>query len=182
MIGKITQLEIPLDCYKNGKADIFPTNEAYKRFRDSNYGWLCPSDWYSFSIEGYSGQNYIYKIIGKKAMRFGFLVHAREGPLTIDDAESLLNDGYELEVNTFISWASKFNRIFRKPYVSKELPMELRPFYYLEVPNGIGNITRPAYKMHPERTSFVIVGVDPTSQYSNTDVDWTIFQAPPDHS
>ena len=63
--------------------------------------------------------------------------------------------------------------------MTEDLPTVLRPFHYLEVPNGIGYITRPAYKMHPERTWFVIVGVDSTSQYSNADVDWTIFQTPP---
>ena len=179
MSTKIKQPEIPLECYKNGKGDVFPVNEAYKRFWDSNYGWLCPSDLYRFSIEGYSGQNYIYKIVGKKALRFSFLIHTREGPLIIDDTEKPLNNGNELEINTFISWASKFNRIFREPYMPEDLPTELRPFYYLEVPNGIGFITRPAYKLHPDRTSFVIVGVDTASQYSNTDVDWTIFQTPP---
>ena len=94
MINKTDQPEIPLECYENGKGGIFPTNEAYKRFWDSNYGWLCPSDLYRFSIEGYSGHNYVYKAVGKKAMRFGFLVHTREGPLTIDDAENLINSNY----------------------------------------------------------------------------------------
>ena len=181
MTNKLTQPEIPLECYKNGKYGIFATIEACKQFWACNYGWLCPSDLYRFSIEGYSGQNYVYKIIGKKAMRFGFLVHTQESPLTVDEAEKLFKKDKELEVNTFISWASKFNRIFREPYMPEDLPTELRPFYYLEVPNGMGHITRPAYKMHPGRTSFVIVGVDTTSQYSNTDVDWTIFQTPPKH-
>ena len=182
MSTKLNQSEILLECYKNGKEDIFPAIEAHKRFWSYNYGWLCPLDLYRFSIEGYSGQNQIYKIVGKKALRFSFLIHTREGPLIIDDAEKPLNNGEELEINTFISWASKFNRIFRKPYIAKVLPTELRPFHYLEVPNGVGFITRPAYKMHPGRTSFIIVGVDPTSKYSNTDVDWTIFQTPPDDS
>ncbi|HDY68191.1 MAG TPA: hypothetical protein ENH85_10400 [Candidatus Scalindua sp.] len=182
MTNDTNQSEIPLKCYENGKHSIFSINEAYKKFWQCNYGWICLLDWYRFYIEGYSGQNNVYKIVGKKAMKFGFLGHTRKEPLTIDDAEVLLNDGYELEVNTFVSWSCKFNKLFKEPYATKELPKLLRPFYYLEVPNGIGDITRPAYKMHPERTSFVIIGVDPASPYSNADIDWTIFQTPPDQT
>ncbi|GAI84279.1 unnamed protein product, partial [marine sediment metagenome] len=48
-----------------------------------------------WNIEGYSGQNHVYKVTEKTAMRFNFKVHTNAGqPLIIDDAEKLLNDGY----------------------------------------------------------------------------------------
>ena len=173
---KINQFEIPLKCYENCKRLIVPFKDAHERLWGSNYGWIAILNYYIWNIQGFSGQSDVFEIANKVGMRFGYLIHTSpKQSVTIDDAEAILNDGYELEAGTFIAWASRFNRIFRKDRTDKDLPHELWPFYYLEVPNGVHNITRPAYRMHPGRTSFVIAGVDPAGGYDNSEVQWSLL-------
>ena len=176
MTTEPNQFMTPLLCYENCKRVILPWKEALTKLWSSNYGWIAQSNYYMWNIQGYCGQNNVFEVANKVGMRFGFLMHTSEKqPVTIDDAETILNGGRELEVGTFISWASKFNRMFREEWTANELPRELWPFYYLEVPNGIYYISRPAYRMHPARTSFVIVGVDPAGKYNDSQVQWSLL-------
>jgi hypothetical protein len=175
----LNKQDIPLECYENCRRRIYPLKEAHVKFWQSNYAWLAIRDYYRWSIEEYTGHNDVFRRARKAGMKFGFYVHTSEQqPVTIDDAELHLNEGYELEQCTFVAWASRFNRIFKHPSGQPILPKKLWPFYYMEVPNGMG-ISRPAYKMHPHRTSFVIVQVDPDSPHKNIQVNWSLFLEEP---
>jgi len=179
MEKSINQLEIPFKCFENCKYHIFPQKEARKRVWQCNYGWIGELDYYQWSVQGYWGNSGVFKKAKKIGMDFGFLLHtSSKQPVTIDDAERILSKNSELEKGTFISWASRFNRIFKDDKGQEILPSELWPFYYLEVPDGMG-VSRPAYKMHPDRTSFVIVGVDPDSPYDPGQVDWSLLLEKP---
>lgn len=180
MNGQINQLEIPFECYENCKRRILLQKEAHIKLWKCHYGWVAILNYYRWSIQGYTGQCDVFEKAQKVGMRFGYLLHtSQKQPVTIDDTEKLLNDGYEPEKGTFISWASKFNKIFKDADGQEKLPSELWPFYYLEVPSGMGNITRPAYKMCPDRTSLVIVRVDPKSPYNDTQAQWSLLLEQP---
>ena len=175
MEHNVNQADIPLESYENCKRRIYPQKEAHMKLWQCNFVWIAILNYYRWNIEGYEGHSDVFEKAQKVGMKFGFFVHTSEKqPVTIDDAELHLNDGCELEKCTFISWPSKFNRIFKDARGQFKLPSEYWPFYYMEIPNGMG-ISRPAYKMHTGRTSFVIANVDPDSPYDNTQVQWSLL-------
>ena len=159
-----------LECCENGKRVVRPFHDAHRQFWLSNYAWLIPSDWYRWEIDRYSGETYVYPVVKKAALRLGFLIHTRKEPLTMDDLEEADGDGYELSVDAFVARAYRFNRLFGN------LPRELRPYHYMDVLNKMG-IPRPAYRMNPQRTYLVVLGIAPESP--RTDVDWSLFCQPP---
>ena len=71
--GKYPSIE--LNCYKNGKGMLLPPEKAHKLLWQSNYGWVCPLDWYKWNIKEFQGHNYIFKRVGKKSVKFAFLLH-----------------------------------------------------------------------------------------------------------
>ncbi len=40
---------------------------------------------------------------------------------------------------------------------------------------------QPAYRPNPDTQWLIIVGVDPESSFTNADIDWALFQNPPEH-
>lgn len=167
----IEEIKVNLECRKNGERIVHPFYEAYRQFWDCNYSWLVPSDWYRWQVDGHSGATYVYPVVKRAAMRLGFLVHTRKEPLTIDELEAIDKAKRELTVDAFVARAYRFNLLFG------DLPKELRPFQYLDVLNKMG-IARPAYRMNPQRTCFVVLGGAPGN--SRTDIDWSLFCQPPD--
>jgi hypothetical protein len=166
-------LNIPLECYRNGDFEIITFEEVLEIITTINFLWLCFKDVYFWCIDGFKGRTYICKKAGQKALKIGFLIHTQQGdPYTLLQAQKDLNNGKEIDdPNLFITWASRFNRIFKK---GKEelLPRKYWPLCYLVVPIGSENITIPAYKLNPDYETLVIVGVDRDSAYTNPDVPW----------
>jgi hypothetical protein len=176
MTNRTNQLRIPLECYKNGELTITTSEKAAEEVSRANYSLIAPLDKYVWNIDGFAGQNNIYPIAGEKPSMLGLLIHTNHGqPFTVDEAEALINNKKELDHWTFVAWACRFNRIFRKPYVRNELPKELWPFRYLKVATNSGNIMRPAYQMHPSRTYFVVLGVDHDSVDEDIIVQWPLL-------
>lgn len=181
-------LNVPLACYENCHRCSNPFKDAHKKLWSSNYGWAVMEDFYRWDFEGYTGQSDVFGKVKKVGTKLGVLIHTRS-IVTIDDAEHLLNDDDEIEHGTFLAWASRFNNIFREAYAGDKLSKEMKrklldaiyPFYYLEVPNGIRCITRAAYKMRPDRTSFVITGVEPGSGYEDSQVPWHLLLEKPEY-
>lgn len=168
----------PLKCFENCKPAVYTFSEAYKKLWTSNYGWVIPKNWYRWSIGNYTGENRVYKKAQKPGIKLGYLTHIK-GLVTIDDAEEKLNGGDELEHDTFVTWACRFNSIFRDIH-GKKFPPEFYPFQYIEVPSGI-YATRAAYEMYPDRTSFLIIGVDPDSTYDDNQVPWHLLLERPEN-
>jgi len=164
------ETNLTLKCCENGSRVIQPFDTAYERFWRSNYAWLVPADWYKYDVEGHSGSKYVYPVAKTAALRLGFLIHTRKEPLTIDDLEAADEMTHELTMDAFVTRAYRFNRLFGK------LPKELRPFQYAEILNDMG-IPRAAYRVNPERTYFVVLGV--ASGHPQVDIDWSRFRQPP---
>ncbi len=169
----INQFDLPLECYDNGNLDILPFGKADEKLAESNYGFIAPLDTYIWNINDIRGQNNIFQIAGDNGLMLGLHTHTNcHQPFTIDDAERLINHGKEIEHGTFISWASRFNCIFRKPLIGQALPSNLWPFYYKKVANGT---LRAAYQMHSNRKSFVVLGIDQNYPDKAVHVQWPLL-------
>ena len=173
MRNEIEYPKADVDCSRNGEPTIIPFREAHESLWQSNYGWVIPQDWYRWAIGGHSAEQYPYTKVKRAALRLGFFVHTRNGPMTIDDLEHLDKNGRELTIDAFTARACRFNRLF------SDLPVDLRPFHYLEVLNDMG-IPRPAYRMYKDRTWTVILGPGPG--IPSDSIDWSILQTKPKRS
>jgi hypothetical protein len=109
-------------------------------------------------------------------MQFGLHVYERHGqPLTIDQAEALINGKKELSQNLFTAWASRFNAGFQKDCKGDPLPKRFWPFRHTKVlAHGSSLQMRPAYQMREDCTSFVVMGEDRDSVDALAP-NWTFF-------
>jgi len=177
MKTQVNHLDIPLECYKNGELDIFSLENAAEELPRANYGWIVPSNLYIWNVDGIIGCNRIYPLAGEKGLLLALYVHTNlQQPFSVRDAETLIHTRKdELKDNTFTTWVSRFNSIFKEPLIGDGLPRDLWPFHHVKIPSGIGNIMWPAYQMCPARTSFVVVGVDVDSRYKTIPVQWSLL-------
>lgn len=171
------QLELPLECYANSELTIRPMGEAIDALGSANHGIVAPLDECTWNVHGYRGCNSIFPIAGEKPTALGLYLHIyHRQPFTIDDAETLINQGTELGHGLFIAWAARFNKVYRDPPSGKPLPKELWPFLYVKVPfNGNAHLMRPAYRIRKGRTSFVVMGVDRDQVEVTVIPDWSFF-------
>jgi hypothetical protein len=171
------QFKMPLECYDTGELAIHTMGEAVDRLCQANYGFLARGNKITWRVGGRKGWNDVYEIAGERPTEFGLYTYMYHGqPLTIDDAEVLINGRKELSHCLFIAWAARFNLAFRKDHHGQTLPRELWPFRYVKTfVNGNGSAMRPAYQMWDDRSSFVIVGVDRDSVDDSVRVNWSFL-------
>ena len=162
-------------CYHIGAKVTRASVEAHKLFWTANYAWNLQTDFYRWGIDGHTGQDYVCRIACPRARRLGRYVHCRGGrALMNSNFEQLQNNEERITVGVFRKMACQFNKLFQG------LPTNLRPFFEYKEDDG-GRINQPAYRMYPGRTYLVIVGVAPGQGLTNDDMDWTLFDGPPDH-
>jgi len=170
-------LDIPLECYHNGSFDIMTFQEVLKIIATINFLWLCVKDKYYWHVESFIGESHVCKPAGKKGLMLSFLIHTNNGPYTLYQAQKDLNNGKEIDdPNLFVTWAARFNCIFKKKK-QEVLPRRFWPFYHLVVPSGYKGITVPAYTLNPDYETLVLVDVDRDSSYSNSDVPWELLSS-----
>jgi hypothetical protein len=169
------QLDLPVECYRIGELVIPTMEEAVKELLETNHGFIVPLNTCTWNVEGYRGYNKnVYKIAGEKPTSLGINIFSSHGqPFTIDHAETQINNRNELTQENFISWAARFNKVFRQDYEGKPLPKHLWPFYHVKVGDGL--YMRPAYQMRDDYTSFVIMGLDKDSVEDSVIPNWSLL-------
>jgi hypothetical protein len=170
------QLKLPVECCKTGDFDLLPMGQAIDGLCQANFGIFAPSNRITWNVNGYRGWNNVYDIAGEHPMQFGLHVYERHGqPLTIDQAEALINGKKELSQNLFTAWASRFNAGFQKGCKGDPLPKPFWPFRHTKVlAHGSSSLMRPAYQMREDCTSFVVMGADRDSVDALAP-NWTFF-------
>ena len=154
------QLKTPLECYKNGELVLLTMQEAIDELLRANYGFVGPLATCTWNVGGCRGYNKrVFKVAGAKPMALGIYLYSCHGqPVTVDEAEAIINRKKELAQDLFIAWIARFNKIFRKGYEGQPLPKKLWPFQFVKVASG--KLLRPAYQMRDDHSCFVVMGVD----------------------
>lgn len=98
--------------------------------------------------------------------------------LTLGDWEELEKAVGLISDDVFHQLASRFGKIFTDRHERPVLPEPLRPFFHYRI-DETGQSSQPAYRMHPERTWLLVLGVAPGQGITDNDIDWTVFQTPP---
>ena len=161
---------IPVQCYLNGHLKLLPLQDAYALFWEVHFGWLVLLDWFRSGFGKNAKQGYMRKLVQKSGKIFGYNLLTRGLlPLAINDQCMIDEHDYPPSRNTFHARAARFAR------VADGFPL----FEYDENVGG-GKSLQPAYRPNPDVQWLILVGVDPASSFTNTDVDWKLFQTPPD--
>lgn len=169
-----TNKNLSIECYTNGRHVFLPFEEALQQVRQTEFAWLLPLDWYRYHVGKYAGEEFVYRVVPKSSRLVAYHLHRRGYlALTIDDLRELDEDVTYLERAAFHARIAKLARLFNA------LPLELRPWEYVDFldPN---NTYIPAYRMNPERTYIMVIGVAPDCKVKNEEVDWMLFMTPPD--
>jgi|GEM_PF-5488846 len=162
---------IPIVCFHNGRRTILSSEEVYRLFWNVTLGWVLLSDFFrtGFGKQGKHGT--ISKVIHGSAIRFAFnilthgsLVLAREDICLLDE------HGDSPSQDIFPVWAHRFSKLFNG----------FRPIKHVTFTDPQGH-RHCGYRMKPDQTWLIVVGVDPDSSFGNEDIDWAIFETPPDH-
>jgi hypothetical protein len=178
---QVTVMESPiLLAYHNGRKIIGPLVKLWRLFWACHYGWLLPLDWYRWSIEGHESSEYVCLKATALPRRFGLVMHMRgKRFLTLGDWEQLEKAVGLVGDDAFHQMGSRFSRIF---WVDRPehlvLPLSLRPFFHYRI-EETGDRGQPAYRMHPDRTWLLVLGVAPGQDVTDDDIDWSVFQTPP---
>jgi hypothetical protein len=161
---------IPTQCYVNGYNKILTLEETYILFWQVKFAWLLLLDWFRSEFDGIEGSGYVSKLARFSGMSFGYRLLTRGFlALTINDTCMLDEHGYSPNRNTFIQNARRFGKLF---------PEKNRPYEATQVFDRDGNL-QLAYRMKSDEKWLIIVGVDPKSEFTNEDINWSIFQTPP---
>lgn len=156
---------IPILCYVNGRQSTLTLEEAYTLFWIVPFAWLLPLDWFRSGLR----QGYMRKLVHKAVKVFAYNLFTRSFlPLRIDSECMLDEHGYSPSRNCFQSRACKLAKIFegKSPYAFDDC---IR----------ISGKLQPAYRMIPGQEWLIVVGVKPESEFTDHDIDWTVFQTHP---
>ena len=166
------QKRIPIQCYVNGYKKVLTLEETYALFWQVHFAWLLLLDWYRFTLDGSAKDGYVSKIAKFSGMGFGYKLLTKKAlALAINDTCMLDEHGYAPTRNTFTQNARRFRLLF---------PENACPYESTQVFDKDGDL-QLAYRMKHIKW-LIVAGVDPNSKFTNEDVDWTIFQTPPDPS
>ncbi len=161
---------IPIVCFDNGRRTILPFEEVYRLFWLVTLGWVLLSDFVRTGFGKQARQGSISKVVYGSAIRFVFnllthgrLVLAREDICLLDEHDDPPSP------QLFPVWAYRFGKLFNGS----------RPCEHVSFTDPRGH-RHCGYRMKPGQTWLVVVEVDPDSRFGNEDVDWTIFETPPD--
>jgi hypothetical protein len=162
---------IPTQCSMSGHLKTLTLEEAYVLFWEVSFGWLLLLDWFRTSFAESEKSGYVSKLAKFSGMDFGYKLLTR-GALALAMNENCMLDehGYGPSRNTFAQDARRFAKLF---------PKKARPYESTQVIDRDG-YRQLAYRMIPGQKWLIVVGVDAESSFTNLDVDWTIFQTPPD--
>jgi hypothetical protein len=167
-------------AFHNGRKIIGTLVKMWRLFWACHYGWLLPVDWYHWAIEGHESSEYVCLKATALPRRFGLVMHMRgKRFLTLGDWEQLEKAVGLVSDDVFHQMGSRFSRIFwfdRPEHLV--LPLSLRPFFHYRI-EETGDRGQPAYRMHPERTWLLVLGVAPGQDITDNDIDWSVFQTPP---
>jgi hypothetical protein len=161
------QKSVPTLCYINGQKKTLNLEEAYVLFWILPFAWLLPVDWFRYhKITAYM------RDVAKKSTKI-FLMHLlNRGYLALTINDDCMRDkhGDPLSPNAFAAKAARLRKIFGDEEV---------PFIYEDaLQDNKGTVQ--AYRMSPGQTWIVVMSVEKNSEYTDADIDWTIFQTPPD--
>jgi hypothetical protein len=167
-------------AYHNGWRILLPIIEMWRLFWACNYAWLLPLDWYRWSVNGYEGSEYVCLRVTSLPRRFGLVMHKRGSRfLTLSDWEKIEKAVGLVSDDVFHQLAARFCRVFVADRPEElVLPKPLRPFFHFRFDEA-GGSSQPAYRMHPERTWLLLVGVAPGQGVTADDVNWGLFRSPP---
>ena len=161
--------DIPMRCYRNGSHVVLPLEEAYRLFWASRFGWVLKLDFFrsGFGESAMSGS--VVKAVYSSGVKFVLALLGR-GALSVAQNDSCLVDehGEAPSPNQMAVWASRFRKLFAGD----------KPYEFLREADERG-ICQPAYRMKPDETWLVVLGVEPDKGYSDIDVPWGIFRTPP---
>lgn len=166
--------------YHNGRKIVQTIVKIWRLFWACQYGWLLPLDWYRWAIEGHEGSEYVSLKVTGLPRRFGLVMHTRgKRYLTLGDWENREKAIGLVSEDVFHQLGSRFSRIFFADRLKNlVLPESLRPFFHYRIDETCDR-SQPAYRMHPERTWLLVLGVAPGQDIKDDDIDWSLFQAPP---
>ena len=162
---------IPLTCFHNGRKKILPVEEAHNLLWIVTLGWVMLSDFFRTGGGKQAKRGFLAKIVQGSAIKFAFNI-LTHGSLALAREDSCFADehGDPPDRDLFAVWAYRFGKLFKKG---------LRPYEHVAFTDPNGH-RRFGYRMKPGETWLVIVEVDPDSGFGNEDVDWTLFETPPD--
>jgi len=163
---------VPLESYYNGRPWNHTLRETYELFWQINFAWLVVLDWYRYEVRSAYGDFYMHEV--HRASRIlAFHLHQRSTrTLTLNDLRRLDPRAPYIGRNAFHARASRFNAMF------KQVPKRDRPFMYCEAHESDGSLV-PGYRMSPRGKWLMVMGVNPSSQLRNEDVDWSVFLVDP---
>lgn len=164
------QKDIPIKCYVIGRLLTLSLEEAYELFWKMSFAWLLPLDWFRSGFEKSEKTGYVSKVAQFSGMEFGYkLLTRRTLALAINSPCMLDEHGYGPSRGAFIRYAHRFGELF---------PNKARPYESTQVIDDRG-LRQLAYRMKPDEKWLIVVGVDPESEFKNTEIDWNIFQKRP---
>ncbi len=161
---------IPIICFHNGRRKILPLEEAYHLFWTAILGWVLLSDFFRAGFGKRAKKGRLSPIIQGDALKFVFNI-LTHGTLALNREDICLLDehGEPPGPGLFAVWAYRFGKLFKGP----------RPYEHVFFTDRHGH-RQKGYRMKSGETWLVVVEVDPKSGFKNEDVDWTVFETPPE--
>ena len=158
-------------CSANGRSETLPFQHALVKLWQASIGWIRPTEWMRYSIDGHEAQVDVDQIVGSPGRFWGSQVLGRGNNILTTDRYSELLEVDEFRSNLFNAHASRFNAVF------SALPEGAQPIRFVRAPSedrrGI-----PGYRLRRPLTAFLIIGVENPS-IPNDDFDWSVFYDQP---
>ena len=160
-------ISLTTKCYIHGSLRTLPLIEAYVLFWEVPFAWLEPINW----IRHGKLDSYVKDLMKPAIKYFAYNLLTRGYmPLTINSVCMLDEHGYAPSRNNFQSKAFRLKKIFgeRLPFTHDHVFDDKKKFI-------------SSYQMLPGSKWAIVVGIAPDSEIRTSEIDWTIFQIPPDN-